>query len=65
MDAIMLPIGEDGSCNFCKRGKLNGDTRKLEYPYTHILKVTGNSTSFNMCEDCMHDLQTNLEIKES
>lgn len=64
MKAVKMAIEVDGTCNFCKRGRIVKGTTGLVYPYTHILKITGNTTSFNMCEDCMHDLQNNLEITE-
>lgn len=65
MKATRIPISVDGSCQFCRRAKLSKQKGRLEYPYTHILKIEGNSSSINICEDCLDDIKNNLVIDES
>ena len=65
MKATRLPISVDGTCQFCRRGLINRQKGGLDYPYTHIMKIEGNSSSINICEDCLDDLKHNLVIEES
>lgn len=58
----MLKIKQDlknGSCNFCKRGKVNKDGDGLEYPYKTVTEVTGDfnsGISVRFCDDCLDAL---------
>lgn len=65
MKANKYPLGVDGTCNFCKRGKLNAESdSRMDYPYDYIYQVKGTFISFNICEDCYQDLRNNLEVED-
>ncbi len=55
MNIEIKSVKDVGSCNFCRRGKV--DAEKLNsatrYPYTYIYEISGTVASVKMCEDCV------------
>lgn len=48
----------DGSCNFCKRGKLNKYGQGLSYPYETVYQFSsdGSGLCAIACQKCLDEL---------
>lgn len=57
IDIYRADIYEEGTCNFCKRGKLN-ESGRLTFPYDEVIVLAGTQAKVNLCEDCFDKLRT-------
>ena len=54
---------EAGSCNYCERATVNGNS--VQYPYDEVIEVKGNQTSTRFCKDCFKKLsEFNQYVKQ-
>ena len=55
----------NGSCNFCKRGKLRKNNIGLDYPYDRVFTINqsegGGGLTANICQECMDILKNKTE----
>ena len=61
MEIIKTNIKEQGSCNFCKRGKLRKNGQGLEYPYKVVYTMTSGKAGGGLlavvCEQCIGEIE--------
>lgn len=54
---IVPQNSENGSCNYCQRGKLKKSNKMgLDYPYSNIVQITGTNVKTNFCPDCFDEV---------
>jgi len=60
MNISKVSVRNEGSCNFCKRGKLSECGKRLILPYTVAWKIDnsdGSGLQALICDDCMGELK--------
>lgn len=57
MELKRVSIHEDGSCNYCNRGKLSITGQSLNYPYKEVIVVRGNYITSVFCDDCFNEMK--------
>jgi|GEM_PF-4469902 len=57
MDLFRSSVKEEGSCNFCKRGILIEDQKRLQFPYDDVIVLAGTQAKVNFCDDCFLKLK--------
>jgi hypothetical protein len=55
-------IIDEGSCNFCNKGKITKDGNKLIFPYDKVILLEGKKISVVFCEECLDEFQNHKLI---